>query len=188
MSDLSAGQLTSSFGAGFSAVGAYNTAKSQQAALEAQAQVAANNAQLATWQGEDSLQRGQVAASGATMKTGQQVGSQRAALAANGVDLSMGSAQNIITDTEFIGKVDANTIQDNAAREAWGYRMQSRNYTDQARAARAGASNINPWLAAGTSLLSSATSVAGKWYGQTSMGKQQDGYSKWLSGNGGSGD
>jgi len=186
---LSGGQMTSAFGAGFSAVGAYTQAKNQQAALQAEAQVQQNNAQLATWQGEDSIARGEVAASNAMVKGGQVKGAQRAAMAANGVDLGGGSAQNILNDTDYLTAVDAATLRDNAAREAWGYRMQSRSYTDKAASARSGASGISPWLSAGTSLLTSATSVAGKWYQGGSTGGSRDGFSSWAySGNRGMGD
>lgn len=161
---LSGGQLTSAFGAGFSAVGAYSQAKNQQAALQAEAQVQQNNAVLAGWQAEDSIARGEEAANRANMKGAQVKGTQRAAMAANGIDLGVGSAQNVLNDTDYLTAVDAATLRDNAAREAWGYRMQARGYVDKSTAARNGASSINPWLSAGTSLLTSATSVAGKWY------------------------
>lgn len=162
---LNGGQLLSSFGAGVSAVGAYGQAKAQQASLQAQAQVAENNAVLSGWQAEDSIDRGQVAADRALLKGGQLKGAQRAAMAANGVDLSVGSPQAILNDTDYMTAVDASQLLDNAAREAWGYRMQARSYRENASATRAGASNINPWLSAGTSVLTSATNVASRWYG-----------------------
>jgi hypothetical protein len=169
-SGLSAGLLTSAFGAGMSATGAYTQAKNQQAALQAEAQVAQNNATLAGWQAEDSIARGEVAAGQAMMKGGQIKGAQRAAMAANGVDLSYGSAQLIQNDTDYLTSVDAATLRDNAAREAWGYRQQARGYTDKAAAARSGAGSISPWLSAGTSLLGSATSVASRWYQTNARG------------------
>ncbi len=177
----------SSFGAGFQAVGAYNQAKAQQASLQAESQVALNNAVLAEWQAQDASERGATSAARAMIKGGQVKGAQRAALAANGVDLSGASAQAVLNDTDYITAVDANTIADNAAREAWGYRMQSRQYVDKARMARAGAESVNPWLAAGTSLLSSATSVARSWYSPTSMGGGSGGMS-WATGTRGMGD
>ncbi|MGJ7508678.1 virion core protein, T7 gp14 family [Variovorax sp. GT1P44] len=184
---LSAGGLTSAFGAGMSAVGAYGQAKSQQAALQAQAQVAENNETLATWQSEDAVTRGQIAASNALQKGAQVKSSQRAAMAANNVDLSVGSPQAVLDSTDYITATDAATLENNALREAWGYRQQARQYADSARASRAGASQINPWLSAGTSLLTSATSVASRWYqgsGSAGGGRVADGYSRSVySGN-----
>lgn len=153
-----------------SATSAYTQAKNQQAALEAQAQVQRNNATLAGWQAEDSLARGEVAANNALQQGAQIKGTQRANFAANGVDLSEGSAANILNDTDYLTAVDATTLRGNAAREAWGYRMQARQYTDQARMTAYGASSISPWLAAGTSLVTSASSVASRWYGSGSAG------------------
>lgn len=188
---LSGGQLTSAFGAGFQAVGAYSQAKNQQAALRAEAQVQQNNAVIAGWQAEDSIDRGEVAASRALVKGGQVKGAQRAAMAANGIDLGVGSAQNVLNDTDYLTAVDAATLRDNAAREAWGYRMQARGYMDKSTAANNGASSIRPWLSAGTSLLTSATSVAGKWYQGSAAGSSstRDGYGDLVfRGNRGSGD
>lgn len=167
---LSGGGLLSSFGAGFSAMGAYTQAKNQQAALQAEAQVQMNNATIAGWQADDAIARGEVAAARQMIKGGQVKGAQRAAMSANGVDLSVGSAQNILNDTDYLTSVDAATLRDNAAREAWGYRQQARSYVDRANAARSGSASVSPWLAAGTSLLTSATSVASRWYQTNSRG------------------
>lgn len=167
---MSGGQLTSAFGAGFSAMGAYSQAKNQQAALQAEAQVQMNNATLSGWQADDAVTRGEAAAAQQLLKGGQVKGAQRAAMAANGIDLSVGSAQNILNDTDYLTSVDAAQLRDNAAREAWGYRQQARQYVDRASAARSGASGISPWLSAGTSLLTSATSVASRWVSNTNRG------------------
>lgn len=182
LSSISGGQLTSAFGAGFSAVGAYSQARSQQAALQAQAQVAENNAVLSQWQAEDAVTRGQSAAAVVGLRGSQMKGSQRAAMAANGVDLSFGSAQTVLNDTDYFTAMDVNTVVDNASREAWGYRQQARDYLSRAQLTRQGADSIDPWLAAGTSLVTSATQVAGRWYGANSSagGARRDGFSDWA--------
>lgn len=146
------------------AMSAYSQAKNQQAALQAQSQVALDNEQLATWGAQDAVRRGEDAANTVKLRGAQVKGQQRAAMAANNIDLSVGSAQNILNDTDYISAVDASTLQANAAREAWGYKQQARQYRQQAGAARAAAAEISPWLAAGTSLLGSATRVASRWY------------------------
>lgn len=169
-SSLGFGSLLSAFGGGMSATAAYSSAKNQQAALTAQAQVDMNNAQLADWQGEDSIARGENAANVAMMRGGQIKGQQRAAMGANGVDLGGGSAQNVLTGTDYMTSVDATTLRNNAAREAWGYRMTATNDRNQATAARNASSSISPWLSAGTSLIGSATSVASRWYGAQRAG------------------
>ncbi len=158
------GGLLSAFGGGMSATAAYTSAKNQQAALQAQAQTEMNNATLAGFQSDDAIARGETAA-GVTMMKGAQVkGTQRAGLAANGVDLSGGSAQNVLTSTDYVTAVDASTLRTNAAREAWGYQMQVRNDVNRATADRNASDQISPWLSAGTSLLGSAATVANRWY------------------------
>lgn len=164
MGNFAAGTALQTFGAGFQAVGAYSQAKGQKAALNAQAQVEANNATLSEWQADDALVRGETAAVQVQQRGTQVKGAQRAAMAANGVDLSFGSAQQVLTDTDYLTAIDATQVQTNAAREAWGYQVQARQSADRSRAAAGGASQISPWLSTGTSLLGSATQAAGRWY------------------------
>ena len=182
------GTLFSGFGAGMRAVSAYSEAKNAQASLTAQAQVATNNALITEWQADDAEMRGAQAADVARQRGAQVKGSQRAALAASNVDLSVGSAQNVLNDTDYLTALDSAQLVNNASREAWGYRMQGRQYAQQATAAAQGAAQVSPWLAAGTSLLSSATPVASRWYANsgasrdtTSTTRAQDGLSSFLA-------
>lgn len=146
------------------AAGAYSSSAGAKAAYNAQAQIADNNAVIAGWQAADAERRGALKATQSRIQTVQLEGTQRAAMAANGVDLASDTPQRIVTDTEQFGKIDANTIIDNAAREAWGYRTQVTNYRNDAGLLRSRADAENPWLAAGTSLLTSAGKVASGWY------------------------
>lgn len=160
----SLGQNLQYGGSALAAVSAYNASVASRAAYNAQAQIASNNAQLALDQSADAIRRGQVAASNEGIKTNQVKGAQRAAMAANGVDLGVGSAQNILTDTDYYGQIDKNTIIDNAAREAWGYRVQMTNFTNNADLLRTRAENENPFMAGATSLLTNAGRVSNSWY------------------------
>lgn len=54
-------------------------------------------------------------------------GRQRAALAANGVDLGEGSALRMQADTDYASDVDASTIKANALKAALGYRVAGAN-------------------------------------------------------------
>ena len=104
------------------------------------------------------------------MKAGQLKSSQRAAMAANGIDLGTGSAAELQASTDTMKDIDANQLLANAVRNAWGYRMQGVNYQNEAMMARAGAKGINPGMAAFGSLLSGATNVATSWYGLSKSG------------------
>lgn len=157
-------------GAGMQAVSAYGSSQASKAAYNAQAQIAENNAQLAKWQAEDAIARGEVAATDQGMKTAQLKGTQRARLADSGVDLGVGSAVQILTDTDYFGQIDRARITDSAAREAWGYRTQGADYQANASLLRGRAAAESPFLAASTSLLSSAGRVASSWYGNGAGG------------------
>lgn len=151
-------------GAASSAIGAYGAAASNKIALGGQADIADINARMAESTAQGTLLTGQREEQKSRIATANLKGTQRANLAANGVDLGVGSARNILTTTDVMGEIDANTIQANAVRSAWGYRAQAANFTNQANGARSAAGAINPGMAAFTSLIGSAGKVAASWY------------------------
>lgn len=108
---------------------------SQSQAMESQgifnAQLAETNARLARLQAEDAIARGEKEAANHKNRVGQMVGSQRAAMAAQGISVDSGSAAQIQAETYAIGDEDARTIRTNAWREAWGYQTQAINYQSQ---------------------------------------------------------
>ncbi len=133
-----------------SAVGAYYSSRSQKDALGFQADLEEYQAQNALLQGEREMQRSR-------LSTAQLKSTQRASMAANGVDLSEGTPARVLTSTDLLGEIDAQTIQQNALRSAWGYR------TDAAMK-RASADAISPLMAGGVSLLGGGAQVASSWY------------------------
>lgn len=142
---------------------AYGQAQGQRSALEYQASVSRSNARMAEHQASDVIRAGQAAEGVQRMRTGQIKGAQRAQMAANGIDLGEGNATDILTTTEYMGERDALQIHDNAMMQAWGYRTQQQSFLDDASRAEGQRGAISPWLAAGTSLLTSASSVAAGW-------------------------
>lgn len=167
---MSASTVLSVAGMGMNAVGSYNQSKATQDAYSYQAAVTRNNAQLAEWQAQDALVRGANAEQSQRLKTAALKGTQRAQLAARGVALDEGSALNILNDTDYIGNLDAATVRDNAAREAWGYRNQGAGYASDATMLSSRASAENPLLSGASSLLTSAGSVADNWYKRRAVG------------------
>jgi hypothetical protein len=151
-------------------VQASQNADAQKQAADYNAQVANNNAITASQQRSSALQQGDLEAQNAMRKQASIIGDQRAQMSANGIDLTQGSAQDILASTKFLGGLDVNTIQSNAARQAWGYSVQGMNDKSAANLETWRANSINPsqigGMAAGTSILSSigsaATSYAGK--------------------------
>lgn len=170
MSFANAAVMMMGAGAVNSAIGAYYGAASQKRALGLQAGLDDANARVAEIGAQQELIRGQSQLDQANLRAGAIKGSQRAALAANGVVLTEGSAPEILTSTDVMKTVDDNTITMNALRAAWGYRTQETNDQNDALMKRAGAAGISPMGAAATSLLGSAGSVASTWYGMNKTG------------------
>jgi hypothetical protein len=118
-----------------------------------------NNQIMAEYAAQDAMARGDEAAIAAQRRTAQLRGTQRASMAASGLDLSFGTPADLIDQTDFFGQIDANTARDNAKREAWSSRAQGANARAQGNAA---AKQGN--LAAAGSILGGAAQAADKWY------------------------
>lgn len=99
------------------------------------------NARLATAQGADAIQRGDVAAFTRGAATKQQIGSSTTAMAAQGLNLQVGSPVDVVSTEAKLGALDEATIRNNAARQAWGYQVQAADYAGRARLAKASATN-----------------------------------------------
>lgn len=152
------------FGATSNAIGGYFQAGASKANLNSQAAMADSNARLAELGAQSALSQGAQQSASLTLKAGQLKSRQRASLAANGVDLGVGSAAEIQASTELMKEVDKNQLELNALRNAWGYRAQGVNYQNEALAKRAQAASTSPAMALAGGLLSGATSVASSWY------------------------
>lgn len=129
----------------FIAMGASALMGAQQAQQQGAATAEANlqNAAFADAAANDAIKRGEFEADQSRIDTRGMIGAQRAGFAANGVDVNSGSAADIQDDTAALGELDALTIKNNAAREAWGYRTQSQQYQQAARnAQRSARSNM----------------------------------------------
>ena len=148
-----------------SAFGAYSQASGQQATLRAQAAVADANARIDELGAQSTLRDSHLQIADTTRRYGQLKSSQRASMAANGVAVDAGgSAAELQDSTDFLKDADMATLQINAARAAFGQRIQAGNKRTQAAMSRANAGAISPGLAMGTSLLGSAGRVAASWY------------------------
>lgn len=143
---------------------AYLGAKSQASSLSYQASMADINSQIGEMGAETALLHGQQQAGALGLRMGQVEGAQRADLAANGVDLGVGSAAEVQAGTKMMTNEDLATIHANAVQDAWGYRMSALNQNNTALMDRATASGINPGLSAGTTLLTSGMQTASMWY------------------------
>lgn len=156
-------------------IGSYWSARSQKIALDGQAGLADTNARISELGAQQELIKGQQEVANLTLRAGQLKGSQRTALAANGVDLGVGNAAEIQASTDVMKEIDKDTITANAVRSAWGYRTQGMNYQNEATVKRGTADGISPGMSAVGSFLGSAGSVASSWYTMNKAGAFKSG-------------
>jgi hypothetical protein len=156
--------IMSAAGAAQQTVGAYYGAAGEKIALGLQADLDAINAKLAEGRGRDALARGEREYGASRLRTAAAKSAQRVGLADAGFDLGFGSAAQVLTSTDMLGEVDAETIKANAMREAWGHRLEATGLRGSAAVNRAAAKSINPTLAAASTLLTSGGQVASQYY------------------------
>lgn len=149
----------------------------QREAAESEAQLSDFNAHVADAQAQDAVERG--AEEESRYRTGVRdlIGSQRTGFAASGVDVGYGSAVDVQADTAFLGELDALTIRNNAAREAWGFKVQATDLRKRAEITRKAGANAEAAgreaqkaarIGAATTLVAGAGSLLAQKYG---MGK-----------------
>ena len=146
------------------AAGAIQSGQAASAASKYNAQVQEMNATLADRRARDAITRGQAEEQRKRTEVSRIMGAQKAAMAANGVDVGFGSPLDTLVDTATLGELDALTIRSNAYREAYDYKVDAVNKRAGANLSRmeAKSSSTGGYLdAAGTVL----TGV-GKAYGQ----------------------
>lgn len=186
-SSLSLGQLglgMQAIGAITGAIGSFYSSKAAISSLRFQSEMASINADIARinakgyeLNAQSMLDQGQRQIGQLTMRAGQMKSAQRVALAANGVDVGVGSAAEIVASTDIMKEIDKNTIEANAVRAAWGYRQQAvgaqaqaASLNNEALMRNATAKGVSPTGSAFNSLLGSAGGVASSWYQMNKLG------------------
>ena len=112
--------------------GAQQNAAAQKASADYQAQVAGVNAKVAQQNAQAATQQGEFNATQASMKAKAQIGAIAAQQGANGLDINSGTNVDVRSSAAQMGQLDALSIRDNAARQAYGYETQANSYTMQA--------------------------------------------------------
>jgi hypothetical protein len=142
----------------------YSSIASQQIERDYQRQQLEIANQMANMAAADAIRRGDKLAAEERVKTRVFVGSQRAALAAQGINIEGGSALDVQRESAEIGAINELTIKNNAWREAFGYRTQAMSLGNQA--AYVGiASNFNQKMTAvtgGANFISQTTTDAAR--------------------------
>ena len=118
----------------------------QQAAFEANAQVAESqaeqfefNAGQAEKDATSTLEVGHAQESAFRTSVRQSIGTQRSGFAGQGVKLQGGTVADVLGDTNTLGELDALTIRKNAQREADALRFEAEDLRRSAAIARKGA-------------------------------------------------
>ncbi len=128
-------------GVGMSVVSAYQQSEAAKQQGEFQKEQADMNSRLAEMNAEDAVRRGEKAVQQHAQKVKQVVGSQRASMAAQGLDINSGSAMDLQNQALEFGAEDQMTIRNNAWREAWGYKVEAKQSAAQGRLAAMSAGN-----------------------------------------------
>lgn len=145
-------------------VGGMQQGKAEDAAAQAQATTMRTNAGYANEAAEDALSRGRYDADLQRLRTGQLIGTQRAAMAANGGMVDEGTNSILQQDAAQLGELDALTIQNNAAREAYGLKVQAIQGYSNANATELAGKNAKQ-----NSLMGGVIKGAGSFFGGGGM-------------------
>ncbi len=141
-------------------VGGLMQGQQQKAQAASQADALRQNALYLNNAADDAKVRGAIDADQYRVQTRNLIGTQRAAQAANGGLVNEGTNAIIQQDTAQLGELDALTIANNAAREAYGYQVEASGATTTASTLKS-----NARRGATTSLLGGFLSGASSAYG-----------------------
>lgn len=137
----------------------------QAAAAEGQAGELRQNAFFLNQAANDALARGRAESDLQRVQTQQMIGQQRAAMAGSGGQVDRGTNALLQQDVAQFGELDALTISNNAAREAYGYQVQAQSgLRNAAQLTKNAKSNIL------TSMLGGAVQGFGSAYSGGSLG------------------
>jgi hypothetical protein len=142
----------------------------QQARYEAnlaEANRAAENERI-----RDALGRGDIEARDTARRQSQLMGAQRAALAANGIDVGFGSAADLMADTAMYAREDQWTVRENTRREVMGMDINAANFGAQANAARSRATGA---LVSGAFEVASTVAGGAQRYGKIQTDRRAGG-------------
>lgn len=183
-----AGAVSSAIGSYFNAKTQQYQLKSQASSLQFQSDLSRLNALQAEFTAQQVMRAGQMKAGAVGLRAGKIRSSQRASLAARGIDITSDSAVEQLATTEYMKDLDLLTVNAETVHQAEAARLQKQNYLTQAsmqslssQNAYSSAGTISPFAAVGTSLIGGGAQVANAWYQDRILKSMQAG----LPGGGG---
>lgn len=120
--DFGLGDALAMFGVGFSVYSKLESGRHNK-------QLEDHNAEIAGQMADDAIARGVEQERLLRGEYKKLVGTERNILASQGMDLEADTASAILLDTARQKEIDALTLRNNAAREAWGYKVQAYDYS-----------------------------------------------------------
>lgn len=96
------------------------------------AKEAMENQALADDARRDALQRGKLEAGKVRTENTKLLAKQGVAFSSSGVDATVGTPASVMAETAAMGELDARTIENNALREAWGFKKHGIKFQQQA--------------------------------------------------------
>lgn len=143
--------------------------KATQAQYDYQAKVAQNNAKIAEENARRTRQQGIEEERLQRIKTQRNVASQMSSMASNGIDVTQGTAVDVLADTSAMGELDALQTRYNYEAKAQGYDVEAGNFKNQ--------SNLD--MLAGRNAYSAGI-MGGISEGLAGIGKTADVATRWL--------
>lgn len=144
------------------AFGAFQQGQAQAQAAKYNSIVAQHNANQATLNAAMTMEAGnaQVAAEG--RKNRATMGEIKAQQAASGINVNTGSTADVQQSAHELGELDALTVRSNAAKEAYGYQVQSKNFEAESQLKKIEASHDleASYINSGTTFLGSASDAS----------------------------
>lgn len=145
-----------------SSLGAVASGYSKSASDKYNAQVALNNANVATENAAYVAAEGNQRLEAQGLKNRNEAGLIRTNQAASGIDVNSGSAANVQASANMLGQLDALTMRSEAARKAYGFETEAANDKAQAGLYKSAAKKdvTAGYIDAGTSLLSKTATMS----------------------------
>lgn len=154
------------------AQGAAFSGQAQQQSYLYQAGVANINQQIAKQNQDYALNAGEQQAEKYGMAGGQRLGSIKASQGSSGLDVNSGSAVAVRAGESKVIHMDLDQIRSNAAKTAYDYDTQATGFENQAKLYRMAGANAKTAASINveSSILGTASSVAGKWLQGSQVG------------------
>lgn len=155
---------------GVEALSNYAKMKAQKQSFKDQEKLALYNATLSDNQARQAIEDGTNAVTDYQRNVSAFKSSQINALAENGIDVTQGSAIDLLASTEMLAQGDIDSIKYNAALQSWGHKVQATKYRNKATKYRVAAKSIRPVLSTILNLSGEAASAFGSSMGKGGLG------------------